>query len=188
MDGGGNSFRHSRGVSGGAHSDGNVNPGTLIEGDEDLFALALERTPAHIVVNADNLPLLVRAQFLNTGDELFDIENLTDRILVGEIVTNELFVDHSNPQALGIIVFGKGATFDEANTERFEVVGRYHAEAGGGALRGVSKVRLTGYGERHPETRSLKGHGGTEGGALDSGGGLDAANDLLIVCADLIGL
>ncbi len=105
-------------------------------------------------------------------------------ILVLEVFVDEALIDDSHFHAGGVVLIGEGASADETDAEGLEIVGRDHAEAGDGALRGVGVSGPAGDGEGHAEAGAFERQASLGGDVGDSGDRGDAVKELAVVGGD----
>ena len=140
------------GSAGGAHGDRGARPGTLEEWDVDLreSVHVLRAGISHVTRNADDLPLDGRPQPRYAGDQLLDGEAVFQRVASVEVSVHEPLVHDGHAERACAILGRECAAFDDLDTERPEVLGRDHREAGA-----RTRARIDGFvaddGERHPE-------------------------------------
>src|SRR5207248_1116430 len=102
---------------------------------------------------------------------------LPNGILVRQVVTHELLVDHRYADTGSIVGIRKKAALLQPDAVGLEIIWRHHAKASGWALRRVSSILLALDRQWHSEARAFQRHAGCRRGALDARRGLDAAND-----------
>ena len=121
----------------------------------------------NVVVDPYDLPLDVRSELGDAGNQLFDGDALRQRINTFEIAFHEYFVHQSHRSAAGQILVRELSSLVQADAERAKIFWRDHIESGAGALGRVVHCFPDNL-KRHAKARAAKRHACGDGRCRDA--------------------